>query len=91
MLCVKLSIMLVVVVSYIDETEHLFVVGSVSRLDEVGSSVYNLLRCRTPIVTSCLIEQVDILLAGVHLAPAHTADVRVHTADTIVVVPSREF
>ena len=80
--------MLVVVASYIYETENLFVV---SRLDEVGSSVYNLLRCRTPIVTSGLIEQVDILLAGVHLAPAHTADVRVHTADTIVVVPSREL
>ena len=89
MFCIELCIVLVVVASYIDETEHLFIVVGVCRFDKVCTSVNNLLRSRAPVVASSLVEQVDVLLASIHFAPSHTADVRIHTADAVVVVPSR--
>ena len=80
---VELGIVLVAVAAHIYEAEHFLVVFGVCRLDEVGTCIYDLLGLWTPVVAARLVEQVDVFLAGVHLAPSHATDVGIHTADSI--------
>ena len=81
--------LLTVVIHIFDKSEDGRVVVSILWLDELGPNVG--VNSIVPIVLPCLVEQSQILCTGVHLAPAHTANVGVHATDTVIVVVAWEF
>ena len=64
---------------------------SVCRFDKCSTCVYDFIMIRTPVIPSCLIQQINIFGTGIHFSPTHTADIGIHTANAIVVVITGEF
>ena len=66
-------------------------VGRIGRFNESCTCIHHAVVVRTPVVATRFVQQVDVLGAGKHFAPAHATDVSIHTADAVVVIPSREL
>ena len=79
----------------LDESEH-FCIGPISILNilwinEVGTGIDDFSLAGTPIITAVLIQQIQVFGTCKDFCPSHAADERIHTSDSIIMVPSGEF
>ena len=71
----------------LDEAQYLDIALLIDGLDEGSAGVYDAtVLVGAVVVAPRLVEHLEVLGTGVHLTPAHTADIGIHPPDAVVMI-----